>query len=564
MPSTTNLVAGRYALTEQVGSGGMGVVWRGYDELLRRQVAVKELHFPPHMGDEERERLARRTLREARAVAAVDDPSAVRVFDIVEQDGRPWIVMEYLDGSTLTDLIRERGPLPADEVIRIGLSLLNALEAAHAAGVLHRDVKPSNVMIAPEGRVALTDFGIATSLDGDKDSADTTTSGVIVGSPAYMSPERARGEPPTPASDLWSLGATLWTAAEGRPPFDGPTGLATMTAVATEPPPRCARCAGPFGDLLHRLMDRDPAARPPLDAVRRELSALVATAPHRPVPVDPYPTEPLPVAFDRTTALDPIVRRQAAAPVAVTPPVAPTPSVAPAPPTRPAATPPASPAPQRSVPTGDGPKRRLGWLVGALVGLVVLAAVLAAVVLGGNGSPAPSADKPSPHASASAQASGGSEGGSSGGSSADLPDAWHRYSNSSLGWSIGVPPGWQVRDEGDTATFTDPAGGRYARVDTRYPAGSSALGAWQEQEQSFRGSHPGYQRIRLETVSADGFRDAADWEFRYTSGGATLHALDHAVVTNGNRGYAVYVQTHDDQWSSSADLLQGFLSSFRP
>src|SRR4051794_11548485 len=481
MPSTTNLVAGRYALTERVGSGGMGVVWRGYDELLRRQVAVKELHFPPHMGDEERERLARRTLREARAVAAVDDPSAVRVFDIVEQDGRPWIVMEYLDGSTLTDVIREGGPLPTNEVVRIGHALLNALEAAHAAGVLHRDVKPSNVMIARDGRVALTDFGIVTSLDGDGDGdrADTTTSGVIVGSPAYMSPERARGEPPTAASDLWSLGATLWTAAEGRPPFDGPTGLATMTAVATEPPPRCARCAGPFGDLLHRLMDRDPAARPPLDAVRRELSGLVATAPHRPVPVDPYPTEPLPVAFDRTTALDPIVRTHAAAPVAPTPPA------------RPAPTPAAHPAAQPSAPTGNGPKRKVGWLVAALVGLVVLAAVLAAVVLGGNGGPAPSAGKPSPHASASAQASGGSSGDASGGSSADLPDGWHRYSNSTLGWSIGVPPGWQVRDEGDTATFTDPAGGRHGRDDTRYPARSSAPGAMQVQRNGVRGPHPG-------------------------------------------------------------------------
>src|SRR4051794_27057434 len=126
MPSTTNLVAGRYALTEQVGSGGMGVVWRGYDELLRRQVAVKELHFPPHMGDEERERLARRTLREARAVAAVDDPSAVRVFDIVEQDGRPRIVMEDLDGATPTHLIPERGPLPPHEGIPIRPSLLKA------------------------------------------------------------------------------------------------------------------------------------------------------------------------------------------------------------------------------------------------------------------------------------------------------------------------------------------------------------------------------------------------------------------------------------------------------
>ena len=530
MTSTDNLVAGRYALAEKVGSGGMGVVWRGYDELLQRQVAVKELHFPPHMSEEERERLARRTLREARAVAAVDDPSAVRVFDIVEQDGRPWIVMEYLDGSTLTDVIRERGPLPSDEVIHIGQALLDALEAAHAAGVLHRDVKPSNVMIAPDGRVALTDFGIATSLDGD-DGADTTTSGVIVGSPAYMSPERARGVAPTAASDLWSLGATLWTAAEGRPPFDGPTGLATMTAVATEPPPSCERCAGPLGDLLVRLMDRDPAARPPLDAVRRELSALVETAPRRPVAADPYPTEPLPVAFDRTTALDPIVDA-----------------------------PPA--APPRATPTGDGSRRRgLGWLVAALVALVVLAAVLATVVLGGSNSPGPSADKSSPSASASAKAKAST---GSAAPAAGLPSGWHRYTNSGLGWSIGVPPGWQVSDTGDTATFTDPAGGRYAKVDTRYPAGPSALGAWQDQERSFSGSHPGYQRVKLANVDYGSYRDAADWEFTFTSGQVTLHALDRGFITSGNRGYAVYFQTHDDQWSSSNDELQGFLSSFRP
>ncbi|HET7309782.1 MAG TPA: serine/threonine-protein kinase [Mycobacteriales bacterium] len=519
MPSPTSVVAGRYVLSEQVGSGGMGVVWRGYDELLQRQVAVKELHFPPHMSPEERERLARRTLREARAVAAVDDPSAVRVFDIVEQDGRPWIVMEYLDGMTLTDVIRERGPLPAAEVIHIGQALVNALEAAHTAGVLHRDVKPSNVMIAPDGRVALTDFGIATSIDGE--SGDTT-SGVIVGSPAYMAPERARGEPPTAASDLWSLGATLWTAAEGRPPFEGPTGLATMTAVATEPPPRCARCAGPLGDLLHRLMDRDAAARPPLDDVRRELSALVETAPRRVVAADPYPTEPLPAAFDRTTALDPIVDRPAAA--------------------KPA-------APGRS-------RRGLGWLVAALVGLIVLAAVSAAVVLGGKGGT--SAGKKSPPASTSTTGSGAAS------SSAALPTGWHRFRNGNLGWSIGVPPGWQIRDEGDTATISDPAGGRYVRVDTRYPAGPSALGAWQDQERAFRGSHPAYQRIKLADVSYGSYRQAADWEFTFTSGQVTLHALDRGFISSGNRGYAIYFQTHDDQWSSSADLLQGFLSSFRP
>jgi hypothetical protein len=539
MPAEPTVIADRYVLAEPVGSGGMGVVWRGFDELLQRPVAVKELHFPADVDSGERERLARRTLREARAVAKVDDPSAVRVFDIVEQDGRPWIVMEYLDGVTLTELLRERGPLPEHEVVRVGQALLNALDAAHSAGVLHRDVKPSNVMVSPEGRVALTDFGIATSIDGE--SGDTTSSGVIVGSPAYMAPERARGEPPSPASDLWSLGATLWTAAEGRAPFDGPTAIATMTSVATEPPPVCQRCDGALGSLLQRMMARDPNDRPTLDDVRRELSALRGTASHRPVATQPYPTERLPVAFDRTTALEPIED-------------GPVPAPAPA-----VAAPSASPAPAAAVapaPVGDGlPRRRSpAGLVVALVLLLVAAAVGAAVLLGGGGG---SKAKVSGEATPSAKASSHS-------ASRGLPSGWHRYRNSSLGWSVGVPAGWQVSDSGQSATFTDPAGGRYVKIDTRYPAGPSAVGAWQDQERAFSGTHSGYHRIRLETVSYGGYRDAADWEFTYTSGAVTLHALDRGFVTSGNRGYAVYFQTHDDQWSSSAATLRAILSSFRP
>src|SRR3954452_21802888 len=178
--SATSLLAGRYRLTSELGRGGMGVVWQAHDELLHRDVAVKEVHFPADLPPADRERLADRTLREARAVAAVETPAAVRVFDIVEQDSRPWIVMELVRGETLTARLRERSPLPAREVARIGLELLDALEVAHGAGVLHRDVKPSNVLMGADGRFALTDFGIAT-VDGD--GGDITTTGVIVGSP---------------------------------------------------------------------------------------------------------------------------------------------------------------------------------------------------------------------------------------------------------------------------------------------------------------------------------------------------------------------------------------------
>src|SRR4051794_26554953 len=225
--TTTTTIAGRYRLTGELGRGGMGVVWEAYDELLRRDVAVKEVRFPPDVSEEDRDRLADRTLLEARAVAAIDTPAAVRVFDIVEQDGRPWIVMELVRGRTLTEVLGEQQVLDSAEVARIGLCLLDALEVAHRAGVVHRDVKPSNVIVGPDGRIALTDFGIAT-VDGE--SGDTTT-GVVVGSPPYLAPERVQGAAPTPESDLWSLGATLWTAAEGQPPFRGASSFAVLEAI---------------------------------------------------------------------------------------------------------------------------------------------------------------------------------------------------------------------------------------------------------------------------------------------------------------------------------------------
>ena len=268
MSATDTLIADRYRLGAELGRGGMGVVWEAYDELLHRTVAVKEVHYPAGTDDEERDKLARRTLREARAVAAVEDPHAVRVFDIVEQDGRPWIVMELVRGRTLTDVIRERGALPVDEVVQIGLALTDALAAAHRAGVLHRDVKPSNVLMRDDGRIALTDFGIATV---DSDPSDLTTSGQLVGSPAYMAPERARGERPTPAADVWSLGATLWTAAEGQPPYIGENAFATMAKVVTDEPPSCERCKGPLGALVSELMARDPGRRPSVGEARTRL-----------------------------------------------------------------------------------------------------------------------------------------------------------------------------------------------------------------------------------------------------------------------------------------------------
>jgi len=551
MPASSTLVAGRYRLGAELGSGGMGVVWEAYDELLHRTVAVKEIRYPIGISDEDREKLARRTLREARAVAAVEDPHAVRVFDIVEQDGRPWLVMELVRGRTLTELLREEGPLPAAEVARIGLALLDALQTAHAAGVLHRDVKPSNVIVGADGRVALTDFGIATV---DSDPTDVTTSGQLVGSPAYMAPERARGERPTAASDLWSLGATLWTAAEGQPPYDEGSAFATMTKVVTEDPPACVRCEGPLGGVLTALMSRDPSARPTIEQARQRLSAAAQAAT---TPTVAYPTEPLRPSFDRTVALERAVATAAPAAASV-----------PAAAAAPAATAVAPPRPPAPVAT---PGHRSGrpFLFVALALVLVAGVIAAAVALtrnsaagSGSGSPAAAPPQPKHSASASASASPSSKP-SAKASTAGLPAGWHRYTDSSVGWSIGVPPGWQVQRSGSEVFLRDPAGGRYLQLDTKYPAGPSAKGAWEDQERAFRASHSGYQRISLDNVSWRNYPDVADWEFTYTSGAAKLHAVDRGAVV-GNRGYGLFFQTHDDQWAASQDLRQGFYDSFQP
>lgn len=255
--SQTRLVAGRYRLLDAVGSGGMGVVWRAQDERLGRQVAVKEIRPPAGITGPEYDDLRERTLREARAAARLSTPGAVAVHDVVESDGRPYVVMELLHGRSLSAVVAEDGPLPPAEVARIGLSLLVTLSAAHRAGILHRDVKPANVVLEADGRVVLTDFGIAKAA-GDP---QLTSTGVLLGSPAYIAPERARGQEAGPPSDLYALGATLFTAVEGRPPFAGPDAMATLLAVVGgERQPMAA--AGPLEAALTRLLDVDPQRRP--------------------------------------------------------------------------------------------------------------------------------------------------------------------------------------------------------------------------------------------------------------------------------------------------------------
>ncbi|MGA6225231.1 protein kinase domain-containing protein [Streptomyces umbrinus] len=268
------LLVGRYRVVAQLGRGGMGVVWRALDEVLGREVAVKELRTYSDAGAPELADLGLRMQREARAAARVRHPGVVAVHDVAEVDGRPLIVMELVDGPSLDDVLRERGTLDAREVAGIGAKVMDALSAAHRAGVLHRDVKPGNILLDRSGRVVLTDFGIATMDDpGDGSATHLTRSGELVGSLDYLAPERAQGHEPGPASDIWALGATLYAAVEGASPFRRTSTWSTLTAIVVEPLPEPQR-AGPLGPVLRQLMHKQPESRPDAGEASRLLQAV--------------------------------------------------------------------------------------------------------------------------------------------------------------------------------------------------------------------------------------------------------------------------------------------------
>ncbi|MFG1881807.1 protein kinase [Micromonospora sp. NPDC049102] len=260
------LVADRYRLLSPLGQGGMGRVWKARDEVLHRDVAIKELVPPPGLTDEERREMRERSLREARAIARLNHVNVVRIFDVLRTDGDPWIVMEYVASRSLQDTLAEDGPVSVARTVEIGLGVLGALNAAHKAGVMHRDVKPGNVLLGEDGRVVLTDFGLAT-IPGDP---NVTRTGMVLGSPAYISPERAREGTAGPEADLWSLGATLYAAVEGKSPYARPSAIATLAALATEPMPP-PKNAGPLKAVLTGLLQKDPNERITAEVAERLL-----------------------------------------------------------------------------------------------------------------------------------------------------------------------------------------------------------------------------------------------------------------------------------------------------
>jgi serine/threonine protein kinase len=267
------VVAGRYFIVREIGRGGMGVVWLAEDRTIGRRVAIKELHLPDGIDQQERHIFEERVLREARTAGRLNDPAIVTVYDVVQEHGNTFIVMELIEAPTLTEIVRSNGALSEEFTARIATQLVSALDAAHRAGVIHRDVKPSNVMVDQNGRVKLTDFGIAQSTEDPR----LTTSGTLIGSPTYMSPERLQGKEAVPASDLWALGATLFYAVEGYGAYDRQTTAASIQAIMNEVA-FLTRCRGPLASLIMGLLNGNPEGRPTASQVRALLGQATQVA----------------------------------------------------------------------------------------------------------------------------------------------------------------------------------------------------------------------------------------------------------------------------------------------
>ncbi|WP_338697187.1 protein kinase [Streptomyces sp. Q6] len=531
------LLAGRYRLGESIGRGGMGRVWRAQDEVLHRAVAVKELTAAQWVAEADRAVLLARTQTEARAAARINHPAVVTVHDVLEHDDRPWIVMELVEGPSLADAVKEHGRIVPAEAARIGLWTLRALRAAHAAGVLHRDVKPGNVLLSLDGRVKLTDFGIA-QVEGD---STITRTGEIVGSVDYLAPERVSGSEPGPASDLWALGATLYTAVEGISPFRRTSPISTMQAVVEEEP-EVPEYAGALGPVMSALLRKDPAARPTADEA--EVMLAEAAEGRRPSAAQAYvPTQ---VHVSTPTA------------------VAPAPAVQP-------------PSPHTVPQTAPAAPRPRMWLRGA-------GAVLAALLVGGGGAFGAmyyldhrdggnvSAREDTGQKGGEKNGDKGSGGtGSRGKSTAPvagaIPDDWVRVRDVE-GFSLMLPPGWTREQNGSQIDYTPDGGERFVRI------AIDKQTDWQDSYQhqldleKAVAKLPDYQRVQLQPNT---FRDrpGSQWEFTWTAGNKDTtsgprHAIEQTYRDESGTEYAIYLSVPEDQWATARQQFDAIKRGWRP
>ncbi|RKR91941.1 serine/threonine protein kinase [Micromonospora pisi] len=537
-------ITDRYVLVERIGQGGMGRVWRARDEMLQRDVAVKEIVAPPGLTDESRQELRERSLREARAIARLDHPNVVRVFDVLTSDGEPWIVMEYVPSRSLHEMITTDGPLLPVRAAEIGLGLLGALRAAHRAGIMHRDVKPANVLLGLGGRIVLTDFGLATAVE----DTSLTLSGVVLGSPAYVSPERAMSGIVGPEGDLWSLGTTLYAAVEGRSPYARPSSLMSLTALVTEPPP-VAEHAGPLAPVLEGLLRKDPASRIDIATAERMLRRIVdEPLDHRPEvgrgETEHDRTRPRPaVSFTEPTDAMTIVPTDATNIVPVT-----TDSLG-------------AGAYPENAPSSRPRRPRRGLLLGTLAALLLVGAAVA-VPMAGRG-------RPNSGGSDSALSSGEPAGPQSPvmTPAADTTASsltWTVHTDST-GFSLPVPQEWQIRRAGSRVEFREPDGERLLAVsqtESPKPDPLAELTA-REKTRPTGGQYRNYRRVAL--VGVTYHLAAADWEWSYTSEvGEPAHVRQRTFVTAKQRGYTIAWSTPESLWASNERDFQRITAGFRP
>ncbi|ANB08077.1 serine/threonine protein kinase [Streptomyces ambofaciens] len=578
------LVAGRYRLGDTIGSGGMGRVWRAHDEVLHRTVAIKELTAALYVSESDQAILLARTRGEARAAARINHSAVVTVHDVLEHDGRPWIVMEMVEGRSLADAVKDEERVDPREAARVGLWVLRALRAAHTAGVLHRDVKPGNVLLADDGRVLLTDFGIA-QIEGD---STITRTGEVVGSVDYLAPERVRGHDPGPSSDLWALGATLYTAVEGRSPFRRTSPLTTMQAVveeeATEP-----RHAGPLAPVISALLRKNPDERP--DVTETEHMLAQAAEGRRPdaaqayVPTryagsarqgdtlhqgatgtpgtaaTPYPPATGPTAFGHPAVGPTASGRQA-------PGHAPGALPAGAVPTGPTAAGYTPPGPAGA--TGDrGPRRRRLRTLALVVAVAALIGAGTAVVLqqrDGDGSQA----GPGPtHSGSSSPSASATTGKGPGGS---VPADWVRRDDP-LGFSLYLPEDWQREsfdDEGELrqADYTPDGGEHFIRISVDTAPDYNDPYAHQLDLEAQLQRLVDYRRVTLErTTYRD--RDSARWEYTWTALAKDTpfpgprRGVVHTYLSRDGVEYALNMSGPASDWPATRQQFAAVLQSWQ-
>lgn len=548
-------LADRYELGDALGQG-RSTVFRAVDTRLRRDVAIKRVQLLA--GHEDAEQVRTRALREAQASARLNNPSVVAVYDVVEEAGAIWLVMELVDGPSLSEVVSDAGPLPHERAATIGLGVLTALQAAHRVGVVHRDVKPANVLVLEGDRVKLTDFGVATI----RDESRVTATGLIVGSPSYMSPEQATAGEITPATDLWALGALLYFAVEGEPPFQAGNALATASAVV-HGEPRAPQSPGPLSPIVARLLTKAPTDRPAAGEVRAALARVArgsragsASRPSVPAPsvaagtlANPStppgaPAEPGPGARPRATSPD-ATEVHAFAPV-----------------------PPAPADPRRP--------RRLPVPVPVAVGIALLVVVALAVAVpgltrdsgrdGAEGGTTPTTEVPADDpATPSGQASTTptTEPATTTVDGPVVPAGWSTYDDPQGAYSIAYPEGWVVRPTGASyrTDFVDPASGAFLRIEWTSTPKDDVVQDWRVQAARFGARNPSYEEIRIEAVTYRDY-DAALWEFRHDDG-ETLHTGNIGLVTGG-KGYALMFRAPESRWADSEPLVEQFKQAFSP